>query len=236
VSIRVLSGCVILMIYMLCTGSTEVQARELYPPYQAASTASSEDTAPAERTYLIRIDTSNPVLKVYLHGKLYRTYPIALGKDSTETPIGSWTIVDKQTGWGNGFGTRWLGLNVPWGTYGIHGTNRPESIGNYASNGCIRMQNADVEQLYNVLPVGTLVVITGNPIRFHRTLKYGNIGADVRWVQEKLQQAGYFRGACDGRFQQSTQFALIYFELSRGIPMDGVVGADDYRALSSLFQ
>ena len=46
--------------------------------------------------------------------------------------------------WGGGFGTRWLGLNVPWGIYGIHGTNQPWSIGTQASAGCIRMFNRHV--------------------------------------------------------------------------------------------
>jgi len=43
--------------------------------------------------------------------------------------------------------------------YRIHGTNQPSSIGQAVSNGCIRMLNAHVEELYNRVPVGTFVVI-----------------------------------------------------------------------------
>lgn len=43
--------------------------------------------------------------------------------------------------------------------YRIHGTNQPSSIGRAVSNGCIRMLNAHVEQLYERVPVGTQVVI-----------------------------------------------------------------------------
>jgi L,D-transpeptidase catalytic domain/Putative peptidoglycan binding domain len=181
--------------------------------------------------YEIRIDTNHPELKLYARGHLYRTYPVALGKLDTQTPVGSWRIVDKQKEWGSGFGSRWLGLNVPWGTYGIHGTNRPRSIGQYASHGCIRMYNADVEQLYDLVPFGTPVIITGDPLKHQRTLEFGDIGADVQWVQQRLRHAGYFRGDCNGRFEQSTQFALLFYQLSRGLPMDGEVGPDDYQAL-----
>ncbi|WP_435140266.1 L,D-transpeptidase [Pseudopelagicola sp. nBUS_19] len=41
----------------------------------------------------------------------------------------------------------------------IHGTNAPQSIGTPSSNGCIRMYNAHVEYLYNVIPLGTKVTI-----------------------------------------------------------------------------
>lgn len=43
--------------------------------------------------------------------------------------------------------------------YRIHGTNQPSSIGQAVSNGCIRMLNAHVEELYERVPVGTFVVI-----------------------------------------------------------------------------
>ncbi len=44
--------------------------------------------------------------------------------------------------------------------YAIHGTNRPGSIGRYASYGCIRMFNRDIVDLYERVSVGTLVVVT----------------------------------------------------------------------------
>jgi L,D-transpeptidase ErfK/SrfK len=50
-----------------------------------------------------------------------------------------------------------MGLSKP--HYGIHGTNNPPSIGTAASNGCIRMFNKDVEELFNKIPVNTIVRI-----------------------------------------------------------------------------
>lgn len=44
--------------------------------------------------------------------------------------------------------------------YAIHGTNRPDSIGTYASYGCIRMRNEDIVDLYEHVTVGTRVVVT----------------------------------------------------------------------------
>ncbi|MFB5189683.1 L,D-transpeptidase family protein [Alicyclobacillus fastidiosus] len=181
--------------------------------------------------YMIQIDTAHPLLKVYRAGELYRTYKVALGKSDTQTPIGEWRIVEKHKDWGGGFGTRWLGLNVPWGTYGIHGTNRPTSIGSYASHGCVRMNNQDVEQLYDMIPVGTPVTIQGDPLAHLRVLEYGNIGADVQLVQKRLREAGYYDDPCHGKFDAPTQFSLIYFQLTHDLPMDGQVTIDDYRAL-----
>ncbi|MBR0062266.1 MAG: L,D-transpeptidase family protein, partial [Selenomonadaceae bacterium] len=48
--------------------------------------------------------------------------------------------------------------------YGIHGTNRPESISGYVSNGCIRMTERDVEELFDAVEVGTPVEITYNRV------------------------------------------------------------------------
>jgi lipoprotein-anchoring transpeptidase ErfK/SrfK len=57
----------------------------------------------------------------------------------------------------NPMGARVLTLNLD--EYAIHGTNRPGSIGTYASYGCIRMLNEDVIDLYSRVDVGTRVVV-----------------------------------------------------------------------------
>ncbi|MGB9802898.1 LysM peptidoglycan-binding domain-containing protein, partial [Desulfofundulus sp.] len=59
-------------------------------------------------------------------------------------------------------GTRWMGLDIPGGNYGIHGTNNPDSIGKAVSNGCIRMYNHHIEELFPHVPLGTPVrIVTG---------------------------------------------------------------------------
>jgi lipoprotein-anchoring transpeptidase ErfK/SrfK/predicted small secreted protein len=51
-------------------------------------------------------------------------------------------------------------LTLSGGEYAIHGTNRPETIGTYASYGCIRMFNEDIIDLFGRVSVGTQVVVT----------------------------------------------------------------------------
>ncbi|MBX5436803.1 MAG: L,D-transpeptidase family protein [Alicyclobacillaceae bacterium] len=177
------------------------------------------------------IDTQESRLFVFSDGILYTVFPVALGKPETPSPVGEWLVVDKQKDWGSGFGTRWIGLNVPWGTYGIHGTNRPESIGTRASSGCIRMFNRDVETLYEWVRVGTPVVVEGDPLAGMRRLAAGDVGADVRVVQDRLWRFGYFNGPRNGRFGTRTDKAMRAFEADHGLQVDGVVGLADYRAL-----
>lgn len=124
----------------------------------------------------IDIDKSENRLRLYDGGKLIRTYPVATGRATTITPEGRFTIVFKTTdpGWTNPdtgeffpggsprnpLGSRWLGLSIGGGRrYGIHGTNAPWSIGQSITHGCVRMQNWAVEELYRLVPLGTVVVI-----------------------------------------------------------------------------
>lgn len=63
---------------------------------------------------------------------------------------------------GNPLGARalYLGKTI----YRIHGTNQPSTIGKYVSSGCIRLINADIEDLYNRVQIGTrVVVLAANP-------------------------------------------------------------------------
>ena len=118
------------------------------------------DSAASEsKRRMIEIDVATRTLKLFEDGELLAKYPVAVGKSETPTPLGEWRVVQKCLNWGNGFGTRWMGLNVPWGIFGIHGTDKPYSIGTYASHGCIRMFNRDVEKLYPEVPTGTMVKI-----------------------------------------------------------------------------
>ena len=50
-------------------------------------------------------------------------------------------------------------LTLSGGDYAIHGTNRPGSIGTFASYGCIRMYNEDIAHLFTRVNVGTPVVV-----------------------------------------------------------------------------
>jgi TolA-binding protein len=120
-----------------------------------------------EGKFHIVVDVSKKTLTLYLNEEFIISYPVATGTPRTPTPLGEFVIVNKliEPIWeglpyndpGNILGTRWLGLNKP--GYGIHGTTMPETIGTPATLGCIRMFNEDVEELFDFIPVGTVVRI-----------------------------------------------------------------------------
>ncbi|WP_055666983.1 L,D-transpeptidase family protein [Desnuesiella massiliensis] len=167
--------------------------------------------------------------------KIHKTYPIAGGKPSTPSPIGTWTIVDKAAGWGGGFGTRWMGMNVPWGQYGIHGTNKPLSIGGTISLGCIRMLNEDVEQLYKFVGVGTKVIIYGGAYgldtNIFRTLIPGDRGADVYEVQRRMQDRGFYSGRLDGVYGEDMKAEVIKFRKYNKLSLTHYIDKEFYNAL-----
>lgn len=169
------------------------------------------DTGPLPQGVIeIVIDTSTLTLTVLVDGEPCRTYPIAGGKWTDLTPVGEWKIVDKGYKVGGPFGSRWMALNVPWGNYGIHGTDRPWSIGSYASAGCVRMFNEDIEELYDLVEIGTRVKIKGYlpRLNWNRSFTYGTEGPEVVVLQEGLRQFGFDPGPCDGILGERTEAML----------------------------
>jgi lipoprotein-anchoring transpeptidase ErfK/SrfK len=102
--------------------------------------------------------------------EIIKTYIVSTGVNNS-TPVGNFKIVNKLINptWykagaavaagspENILGSRWLGLDLP--GYGIHGTTDPQSLGKQITQGCVRMSNTDVEELYIIIPVGTEVTI-----------------------------------------------------------------------------
>lgn len=154
----------------------------------------------------IEVDTEKLELAVYVGETQWKTYPVAAGKWTTLSPVGEWKIIDKGYEQGGAFGSRWMALDVPWGGYGIHGTNRPWSIGSYASGGCIRMHNEDVEELYDMVAIGTRVTVRGpRPyLNLNQPIRQGTSGPEVVVLQERLRDMGFDAGPCDGRYWEKT--------------------------------
>lgn len=178
---------------------------------------------------LIIIDTGQLHLTLYRDGKVYRRYPVAVGEPDTPSPIGEWRIIHKGGNWGNGFGVRWMGLNVPWGIYGIHGTNKPWSIGTRASHGCIRMFNSHVTELYDLVKLGTPVHITGNlrPVVPRPDIGRNNTGRDVVYMQFALRKAGFNPGTADGRFGENMEHAVQQLQLFYGLTPTGRIRSNE---------
>lgn len=128
--------------------------------------------AQSEDKRLLLVSIPDRRLAVVENGAVRKIYPVAVGKDSTPSPTGSFHVVVRVTnptyyhqgkvvepGPQNPLGTRWMGLDTK--GYGIHGTNAPNSIGKAASHGCIRMAKRDLEELFSMVKVGDTVEIRG---------------------------------------------------------------------------
>jgi len=156
------------------------------------------------------------------------------GRYDTPSPVGYWKIISKSQ-WGGGFGERWLGLNVPWGKYGIHGTNKPNSIGWASSHGCIRMRNKDVIELYGMVSYGTPVVIVNGSFgpfgNSFRTINPGDRGADVYIVQKRLKELGYYKGYVDGIYGEGMKSAVHNFQKSSHLQIKNSITINDLNAM-----
>jgi LysM repeat protein len=107
--------------------------------------------------YKIFLELNNRRLFLKKDSLTINTYPVAIGKPSTPTPEGDFKILSKIMNPGGVLGTRWM--QFTWSEHGIHGTNQPWLIGQAVSNGCVRMHNSNVEQVYSRVSIGTAVII-----------------------------------------------------------------------------
>lgn len=183
---------------------------------------------------VIVVDTDEKRLYVMSDGKIIRKFPVATGKRDTPSPLGDFKVYGKDK-WGKGFGTSWIGLSVPWGKYGIHGTNKPYSIGHSASGGCIRMRNKDVDELYNIVSTGTPVKIIGGYYDMmgygFRIINAGDRGSDVQVVQKKLKEQGFYNGNLDGIYGMGMEHAVKRFQKAKNLNVTPNIGLDFYKAL-----
>ena len=184
--------------------------------------------------FYIYVDLNEDKLYVYQNGQLFKTFPCSGGKYTTPSPLGTWKIVSKDT-WNEGFGGTWMALNVPWGQYGIHGTDEPWTVGSNASKGCIRMFNEDAEELRKLVPYGTHVTIVKGTYGYFgdsfRTLKNGHIGSDVYAVQIRLGQLGYYMGTPDGKFGAGLSDSVKRFKQDHQLGSTPVVDEATYEAM-----
>ncbi|WP_139492356.1 L,D-transpeptidase family protein [Brevibacillus dissolubilis] len=219
-----LLGCSLLWLFLLAA------------PSWAAPTPSPDIKPSSSKQVRLYINLwHNRVFLMTTEGEILQSFRLSPGTKDTPSPVGSFKVIYKAKDWGGGFGSRWLGLNVTWGNYGIHGTNRPKLIGKYVSHGCFRMRNRDIEQLYEHVPVGTPVTIDG-PIMGHEDLTYrilvpGSKGALVVLVQNRLRAAGYYQGACHGIFDKRTEKAIFRFQKAEGLEQSGQIHPVDLQHL-----
>lgn len=118
----------------------------------------------------ILVDKSQNILLLKSDEEIIKTYIVSTGKNNC-TPAGTFKIINKLSNptWfkagavvpaqspENVLGTRWMGFDLA--GYGIHGTIEPKELGKQVTQGCVRLSNFDVEELYSIIPVGTEVTV-----------------------------------------------------------------------------
>lgn len=119
----------------------------------------------------IVVDLSDRELTVYRGNKVVLKSAVAVGTSRNPTPTGNFFVTDNvtMTNPSSPWGPNALGLsgrsdtiseyNGGDGIIGIHGTNRPGSIGNAASLGCVRLPNDVITLIHDLIPIGTPVEI-----------------------------------------------------------------------------
>jgi len=97
--------------------------------------------------------------------------PVANGAPATPTPLGNFFVdivlkVNNPKGAYGPYQVSVAGFSDVLQSFGggpgqiaIHGTNHPELIGQFVSNGCVRLTNDDITRLIDLAPVGTPVQI-----------------------------------------------------------------------------
>lgn len=117
-------------------------------------------------------------LYLYTDGEMTRSWDVAVGTGDHPTPVGQYTVTLRRhmptwvnpspTGWGanmpasiapgvnNPLGVRAINWDAP--AIRFHGTANVNSIGTDASKGCVRLTNADVVELYDLVRVGAAIV------------------------------------------------------------------------------
>ena len=194
-----------------------------------------KDAAAAKNVdYCIFIEVEDKTLYLLENGKCIKQYPVASGKSGYPSPLGFWKIVEKGD-WGEGFGGRWMGLDVLWGIYGIHGTIFDESIGTPASAGCIRMFSQDIAELYDIVPIGTPVVIVNGSFgpfgQGFSDIAPGDRGADVLAIQKRLRDIGYYKGPLDGIYEDDLKLALHRFQKDYKLEVKNEITEKDWLAM-----
>lgn len=120
--------------------------------------------------FSILVDKSQNTLVLKSNDEIIKTYRVSTGLNNC-TPVGNFKITSRLMNpvWfkagavvppespENVLGSRWMGFDLP--GYGIHGTIQPDTIGQQITQGCVRMLNQDVEELFSLVPLGTEVTI-----------------------------------------------------------------------------
>ncbi|MEM9137456.1 MAG: L,D-transpeptidase [Cyanobacteria bacterium P01_F01_bin.42] len=164
----------------LVSATLQAQAQTLVTTRQLPGLQESHHYLPdAPRADRIELSLSKKTVSVFRKNQILKQYPVAVGRPGWETPVGNFAIqtMIADPGWKHPFegyvipsgapdnplGKRWMGFWTNGKSWvGFHGTSeslRP-SIGTAASHGCVRMYNEDIQAMFELVAVGTPVIVT----------------------------------------------------------------------------
>ncbi|HNX14110.1 MAG TPA: L,D-transpeptidase family protein [Oscillospiraceae bacterium] len=183
-----------------------------------------------ESSCTLYVDLDALIMTVYVDGTVFKTYPVSGGAEKTPSPVGMWRV-NEISDWGKGFGGSWIGLDVPWGVYGIHGTKEPWLVGKRnASHGCIRMKDKDAIEVKNLVTIGTGVEIKQDSLPFRKMGK-SMTGSDIYNTQIMLKNLGFYTGLIDGIFGEGMERAVKSFQRTYRLNDDGIIGKKTFEKI-----
>jgi L,D-transpeptidase ErfK/SrfK len=176
------------------------------------------------------------------HSSTVQTYPIGIGDEGWESPLGSFHINEKRPnpawyipaslqaeygmtvmppGPDNPLGEFVMKFSA--GAYGVHGTAKPWGVGRLVSHGCIRLYPEHIRLLYPQVPLGTKIEVIYEPIKFGRKAGrvfvqafpdvYKKIPDYARYALDKLTQSAFAQDVDQKKF-------MVAMSLQNGVPTD----------------
>ncbi|MEN6442099.1 MAG: L,D-transpeptidase family protein [Syntrophobacter sp.] len=184
-----------------------------------------------------------PELRLYFFDRnsgTVQTYPIGIGDEGWESPLGTWQITEKRPnpswyvpaslqekygmavmppGPENPLGEFMMKFSA--GAYGVHGTAMPWGVGRLVSHGCIRCYPEHIRILYPQVPMGTKLEVIYEPVKFgqkngqvfieaHPDV-YKKIPDYAKYALDKLAQ-------CPFKYQVDQKKFFLALTLQNGVP------------------
>lgn len=158
----------------------------------AAAASAASPWSPKAGEYWIKVNKQQLRLTLFKGGEVVKSWPVSIGKGRGKvkssrldliTPTGTFTIYGVipdatklvfDPAWFDepgkaapgAYGSKLISFYNKW-EIAIHGTNNPGSVGRWATHGCIRLKNPDIEDLVNyVKPKMKIVIVENNDIPF----------------------------------------------------------------------
>jgi len=200
-----------------------------------------------------------PELRLYFFDKnngTAQTYPIGIGDEGWESPLGSWSITEKRPnpswyvpaslqekygmavmppGPENPLGEFMMKFSA--GAYGVHGTAMPWGVGRLVSHGCIRCYPEHIRILYPQVPIGTKLEIIYEPVKFG--LKNGQVFIEAHPdVYKKIPDYAKYAldklAACPFKHQVDQKKFFLALTLQNGVPTNITKISSDSGSVAAL--